>query len=162
AVQMFTLFIVCGTVGLDPALPNAVVGEAYSAKLTTFGDSAPKSFAIVHGELPPGLTLDTSTGVVHGTPTSGSGVYDPVLEMIAGTGCRAGVPIHLRLFRFTPDPLPAAVYTVAYSQAITVAGGTGAITLQLTGDLPPGLEFADGVISGTATDTGSFPISFVA
>lgn len=49
-------------------LPNATVGVAYDAAITATGGSAPHTFAIASGLLPPGLSL-TSAGHVTGTPT---------------------------------------------------------------------------------------------
>ena len=45
------------------------VGQYFSQQLGFGGGEPPYTFAITAGSLPPGLTLDTSTGVVSGTPT---------------------------------------------------------------------------------------------
>jgi hypothetical protein len=51
------------------ALNTAFVGRAYRADLKTFSGTKPISYAIHSGSLPSGLTLDTSTGIISGTPT---------------------------------------------------------------------------------------------
>ncbi len=53
------------------ATPGASVGVAYSASLSSMvsGGTAPYTYAISSGALPPGLTL-SSEGVISGTPTS--------------------------------------------------------------------------------------------
>lgn len=59
------------TLVLSPAsgsLPPGTVGTAYSFGLGASGGMAPYSYAI-GGSLPNGLTLNTSTGVISGTPT---------------------------------------------------------------------------------------------
>jgi len=53
----------------DP-LPNATVGSPYSYQLTVSGGVPPYTFAITSGVLPAGLSLNTSTGIVSGTPTT--------------------------------------------------------------------------------------------
>lgn len=55
------------------ALTSATSGSAYSVTITATDDSgvAP-SYSIVSGSLPTGLSLNSSTGVISGTPTVGS------------------------------------------------------------------------------------------
>ena len=50
------------------ALDGGTVNTAYTATLTASGNST--SWAITEGSLPAGLTLDGSTGVISGTPTT--------------------------------------------------------------------------------------------
>lgn len=53
-----------------PSLPNGTVNTAYACTLVeTTNGVAPVSFEIASGSLPPGLTLNPSTGEVCGTPT---------------------------------------------------------------------------------------------
>jgi hypothetical protein len=50
-------------------LPAATIGTAYSQTIAVTGGTAPYTFA-VSGSLPAGLSLNTSTGVISGTPTT--------------------------------------------------------------------------------------------
>lgn len=55
---------------LSGTLANGSVGTPYSSSLTASGGNPPyQSWAITNGTLPPGLTINTSTGVISGTPT---------------------------------------------------------------------------------------------
>jgi len=65
-------------VTLDPSqpvvstasFPNGTVGAGYGATLAAAGGTSPYTWAITAGSLPPGLTLNTSTGAISGTPTT--------------------------------------------------------------------------------------------
>jgi hypothetical protein len=51
------------------ALADAVRGVPYRAALSTSGGLAPLAWSVAAGALPPGLTLNPSTGVISGTPS---------------------------------------------------------------------------------------------
>jgi hypothetical protein len=57
------------------ALPNGTVNVAYPATtLTASGGTTPYTWSITSGSLPPGLSLNTGTGAIAGTPTA-AGTY---------------------------------------------------------------------------------------
>ncbi|WP_181883661.1 putative Ig domain-containing protein [Sphingorhabdus pulchriflava] len=81
-----TLGVGVPTLTITPAtLPAAVQGIAYSQALTASGGIAPYSFAISSGTLPAGLTLNTTTGVISGTPTT-SGTANFAITATDSTG----------------------------------------------------------------------------
>ena len=51
------------------ALPDGQVDKAYSATLSATGGATPYSWALTSGTLPAGLSLDTSSGAITGTPS---------------------------------------------------------------------------------------------
>ncbi len=53
-----------------PAGANGKVGTPYSALLSATGGKAPYTFSISAGKLPAGLSLNTTTGAITGTPTA--------------------------------------------------------------------------------------------
>lgn len=60
------------TVTLQPAtLPSARIAGAYSAALSASGGSGAYRWVVAAGALPPGLVLDSSSGTIAGSATSG-------------------------------------------------------------------------------------------
>ena len=52
------------------ALPNGIVGVQYTQTLAATGGTAPYTYAITAGTLNPGLSLNATTGVISGIPTT--------------------------------------------------------------------------------------------
>jgi uncharacterized protein YhjY with autotransporter beta-barrel domain len=148
----------------ETSLADAAVGSAYSATLTTTGCTGPCTFAVTAGALPTGITL-SSAGVFSGTPTAGGSFTFTVTATDAGAG---GITTSQAFTLTVAAPtvtsastLPAASRGFAYSQTLTASGGTGPYSFALqSGALPGGITLsAGGVLSGTPTVTGSFPIT---
>ncbi|MGH3110313.1 MAG: putative Ig domain-containing protein, partial [Gaiellaceae bacterium] len=120
---------------------------------------------LASGALPGGLSLDSSTGAVAGTPTS-SGTYSFTAEVsddasqsdtqaLSITVDPAPAPPPLAIT--TPPTLPAATQRVSYSVALAATGGDPPYTWsRVSGSLPKGLTLSpSGVISGTPTKRGN-------
>lgn len=58
-----------GILAISGTLPAARTGTPYTATLTASGGTAPYKWFIDSGRLPPGLTLNQTTGVISGSPT---------------------------------------------------------------------------------------------
>ncbi|WP_206110592.1 cadherin-like beta sandwich domain-containing protein [Pannonibacter phragmitetus] len=149
------------TITLSPAggaLTAGQVGTAYSQTFTASGGTGPYSYALTSGALPGGLSLNTSTGEVTGTPTAAGTANFTITATDANTDTGSAV-YSLQInaapasISFSPagGALPEAMAGEDYTTAITVSGGTSPYLFSVSaGALPPGmvLNVSTGVLSG--------------
>jgi hypothetical protein len=70
-------------------LPEATMGRPYNAVISVRGGAAPYQFSIVSGTLPSGLSLNSTTGTISGTPlVSGTYKFAIIATDAAGTSSR--------------------------------------------------------------------------
>ncbi|WP_190237050.1 cadherin-like beta sandwich domain-containing protein [Allorhizobium terrae] len=138
-------------------LSKGSVGANYSQTLTPSGGSAPYTFAVTGNVLPAGLTLDTSTGVIRGTP-SVAGEYAFTVTVTDANAQTASVNYQLSIAAapanlvFSPagGALSEAMAGEDYRQEIAAKGGTGTLIYSVgSGTLPKGLVL--NVSTGTLT-----------
>ena len=105
----------------SPLNSSGTVGAAYSYQIT--GTNGPTSFNATG--LPTGITVNTATGLISGTPLS-AGTFSVTLTATNGGGTGTAILV-LRVPSLlsplgitTVSPLPSGLVGVAYSQAIVV------------------------------------------
>jgi hypothetical protein len=151
------------------SLPGGSIGTVYpSQTLQATGGISPYTWAVTTGGLPAGLTLNSATGVISGTPT-GTFVGPvnftvTVTDSETPTAQKASAALSITisvspLSVTTTSPLPTGVANSVYAGATLQATGgippyTWAVT---TGSLPAGLSLnaTTGAISGTPTASGT-------
>ncbi|MGN7102218.1 putative Ig domain-containing protein [Ralstonia holmesii] len=164
----YTLTTSAPTITVSPTtLSAATVGAAYSQTATASGGAAPYSYALTAGALPAGLSMNSSTGAIIGTPTAGGTFNFTVTATDANsyTGSRAySLTVNAATVTVSPSTLPGATVATAYSQTILASGGTGSYTYAVTaGSLPAGLTLSsNGTLSGTSTSGGVFNFTVTA
>jgi hypothetical protein len=154
--------------GASPS--NTSVGAAYTANLTVSGGKKPYTLSVVTNALPPGLSLDTATNVISGTPTT-AGNYQFTMQVQDGlkkttmlTESYDIVVVPQGNFVICSTNLPVGSRGKAYSCQIVAQGGSAPYMWGISaGQLPPGLLLsATGTITGTPTARGDFTFTVAA
>lgn len=143
-------------------LPNGVTGTDYSQRLEASGGVPPYVWSISSGALPPGLTLNPSSGLLSGN--SSAGRFDFSVRVTDAARATATKAFSLTftapaLTITTASTIPNAAVGAMYSQPLTASGGTPPYAWAIvSGALPPGLALnaSNGQISGTPSNTGNF------
>lgn len=173
ASQAYSGTIAAPTITLSGSASNGNAGQSYAANLgPAVGGTAPYRYAITSGALPAGVELDPNTGALSGTPTVAGSFNFTVqaTDSSTGTGPFTGSrALTLVISAPTLDLSPsgnsiAADYGQSMSQTFSASGGVAPFHYTLSGTLPTGLSWdaASATLSGTPTQTGSFPIAITA
>jgi len=140
------------------------VGSAGTFTVTTTGVPAPT--VTQTGTLPTGVTFDSATSTLSGTPAAGTGGTYPITFTASnGVGSNA-----VQSFTLTINQAPAITSVNTTTVTAGTAGNFNVIAtgfpspaINLTsGTLPGGVNFGIGTLAGTATAFGTFPLTFTA
>ncbi len=154
--QALTLDINDPLVIITMVLPNATIGVAYNAPVSTTGGSGTLAFTISSGALPAGLVINAGNGTISGTPTAGATTQTFTMRVADGSSPQQvdtqGFTIVMTL-EITTVSLPNATAGTLYSQTLQARGGLPPYSWsRIAGSMPPGIAdpvAASGVISGT-------------
>ena len=151
------------------SLPDGSIGAAYNQPVQTVGGIGALTFSIVlpgTGTLPQTLSLNTTTGIISGTPTAPAGTF-PFTVRVADTGGQQDTQaLSLRINpssppQITTTSLPGGTVGQAYIQRVQASGGIGTLAWSVSaGSLPVSLILdpsgpTGGTISGTPSSGGT-------
>ena len=171
-IRIFPLDPLSNFAFLTQFLNNGEVGTPYCDQYEVENAALGGTLTFGATGLPAGLTLDTLTGAVSGTPTV-PGTYLVTITANDGTNT---ITTNLSMI-IAPDAsadfhwnflgLPAALVNTVYDRqppiVLTAEGAAGAITYAATG-LPAGITYnsGSGELSGTPTRVGEYPVTLTA
>jgi hypothetical protein len=142
-------------------LAGGEVGVAYTLAFAATGGIPPYTWSISAGAAPSGLTLNTSTGSLTGTPTA-AGTFNftvQVTDSARGTANKVfaiSVVAAVKIAAATP---PGGVTGVSYTQQFAATGGVTPYAWSIaSGSIPAGLSLSTttGLLSGTPTTVGTY------
>ena len=147
------------------SLPNGVINNSYSATVNATGGVQPYIWGLSGN--PAWLSINSSTGVLSGTPTA-TGTFSfsvTVTDSETPTAQTASANLSISVnnsapLQITTTGLPGGVVNTPYSNGayLSASGGVQPYTWSYTGNLPPGitLNTSTGQLTGTPTSVGTF------
>ncbi|MEU4780690.1 fibronectin type III domain-containing protein [Micromonospora sp. NPDC023633] len=137
----------------NPAPPLGEVNAYYSDQFTVYGGTAPFSWSLAGGSLPPGVTLDPVTGLLAGLPTVAN-AYPFTVRVTDAFGLSDTQDFRIVIQPESVVTLTADATQTTFGSAVTfnVAVGPGVAegTVTLIDLLP----------NGTDEPLGTFPVTF--
>lgn len=130
------------------------VGSAYSSSVTASGgQGGPYTFSVLKGQLPVGLALNSSTGALTGTPTTG-GYYSFLIQVQDSAGQVSTQTANVAISGGSPPPAgsPSTAFVFSFTKAWTSTRSSGAPG---QGVWTTPVVFNDNSVSGFDTQTFS-------
>lgn len=141
-------------------------GVAISHQLNATGCVPPLTWSATT-ELPSGITLNATTGLLQGTPRT-AGSFDVIFKITDSNfkSATKNTTLHIAVdpVAIGVSSLPSAKAGTPYTAEISTTGGIlpVGISLKKGTELPAGLALGKGKISGTPSAAGSFSFTIVA
>jgi hypothetical protein len=160
----YTLVVSSGSLTVSPgSLPNGVPSSPYGVTLAASGGSGSYTYAVTAGSLPGWLTLNSSSGLLSGTPSaSGTSSFTVTATDSKNASLKGSMSYTLVVssgsLAVSPGSLPNGVPSVPYSVTLAASGGSGSYTYAVTAGSLPGwltLNSSSGVLSGTPPTSGT-------
>jgi hypothetical protein len=152
----------CGGVQISTTnLPVGEVNVAYAQTVSAGSCTLPLTWSINSGALPTGLGLNSSSGLISGTP-SASGIFNFTVRVVDGASHATNQSLAIAIsnaLQITTSTLPNGTNGFAYSQSLQASGGQPPYNTWtvVSGSLPANLNLsANGLLSGTAATAGTF------
>jgi len=160
--QTFAQKVLNGVVVPNSTLPDAVQSIPYKEQIKVLGGTPPYRFVLFPlASTPPGLTLDTNTGILSGTPTTSSQYTDTMYMYINDSAptpatIQAYISINVQPpLSFQTTSLPDSALGLNYGGSLYIVGGRAPYTVQVaSGGLPDGLTISSTPYGNTFNVTG--------
>ncbi len=145
---------------LTSALPETAVNQAYHQTLSASGGTPTQAWDISSGKLPPGINLNSVTGVLSGSPTL-PGTFPFTARFRDSNGASAIRNLSITVYQgitVTTASLPETSAGAAYNTTLQVQGGTAPYTWTIAAGLPAGLSLIPdtGRIVGIPSTAGNW------
>jgi hypothetical protein len=142
---------------------TATVGSNFNGGVNFFGVGSPV-VDVSAGPLPPGISLNTTTGALSGTPTTVAPLVTrtyPVTFRVTDGADIATVTINFEVLSPPPPEITAEIFTayvgIPMNKEVSFDSSGAATVTVVSGDLPPGVSLnAANRIVGTPTEAGTF------
>ncbi len=159
ANQTFSYNVTCPTINFLNSVANtATIGVGYNINASVNGNTQ-IIFYSINPILPAGLNINTTTGIISGTPTTIVALTTYTVTATQGTCVQTqeySFAVVCPNLQFVTTTLPNRSYNVVYSQSLSVINGTNVTYSILSGTLPIGLSLSSsGLISGTSIAFGT-------
>ena len=145
------------------ALTNFIKGNSYTLSLSASDADSAITYAIASGALPTGISLNTTTGVISGTPTVNVGTPYSFVVSATDLGGNTTNSSNLTLSQVVPDAptigsaVPSSSTEISVSFTAPAYTGTSAITTYTATSSPGNITATSSsspiVVSGLLTNT---------
>jgi hypothetical protein len=136
-------------------------GQEYSFNVKGTGGTPKYTYSIAYGKLPDGLTLNSATGAISGTPTK-AGTFQFVVKVTDSAGKTDTAQCTIVIYPSGVKlqcPTATGKVNTAYSSRLTATNGTSPYLYAIvSGSLPKGLSLnaSTGAIYGTPSMAGTW------
>ncbi len=148
------------------SLPVGYPGYTYSQTLQATGGQGSYSWSLSGSLVGTGLSLNSNTGVISGTPST-TGTISLTVHVVDGLGLVATQALTIQVIAVTAPSisttvLPNGATGSLYAATLAATGGVQPYTWSVTSGAPAWLSLnpSTGAISGTPTQTGTSTITF--
>lgn len=151
-VDFFLAGTGCGSLTISPdELPGGHVTDPYSQQLSVSNAAGAVTWSIIDGALPPGLSLNSSTGLISGT-LDAVGTFRFVVQAVDSNGCSAAQAYTIEVtgdettISLSIDPNPGLLgYPVTFTATITPSAAPGTVNFSVDGTYVGTATVVDGI-----------------
>jgi len=149
------------SISIQTSLPNASVNNSYHQVLSVSGGFAPYRFALIQGELPPGLVLNPQTGSISGNPTLvGSFTFTVSVSGTVGVRTAAMGDLTNSGLSFSSNKVSIASGTRTYT--VTVSACSNCVTVQISPANPAVAPGAKLQLAASVSNTSNTAVTWSA